>query len=448
MLSRTAIREAFMTDSQDPRATLAAAPMSRFQIVAVAITIGLNALDGFDVLAISFAAPGIAAEWGIDRAALGVVLAMELLGMTAGSLLFGGLADRIGRRPTILGCLVLMTTGMLLCVTAGAVMELLAWRFLTGLGIGGMLAAINAMAAEYSNARNRDMAVSLMAAGYPIGAVVGGSLVAVLLRHYDWRSIFLLGGLITALFIPLVLWRVPESIAFLCDRRPAGVLERINSILRKMGQPTVAALPPLTAAEQNRSLADILRPGLLPVTILVTAAYFLHITTFYFILKWAPKIVVDMGFAAASAATVLVWANVGGATGSLVLSVMARRFPVLWLTLGVLVISTFLVTLFGFTGGSIGHLALVAAIAGFFTNSGVVGLYAIIARSFPTHVRATATGFVIGVGRGGAALSPVIAGLLFQAGIATGFVALCMAVGSLLAATALLFLHRRVQAAG
>ena len=95
---------------------------------------------------------------------------------------------------------------------------------------------------------------------------------------------------------------------------------------------------------------------------------------------------------------------------------------------------------------SLGLPELRAAIAGFFTNSGVVGLYAIIARSFPTHVRATATGFVIGVGRGGAALSPVIAGLLFQAGIATGFVALCMAAGSLLAATALLLLHRRAQA--
>ena len=88
--------------SADPRTIIAESLMTRFQIVAVAITIGLNALDGFDVLAISFASPGIAAEWGIDRAALGIVLSMELIGMAVGSIFLGGVADRFGRRPTIL----------------------------------------------------------------------------------------------------------------------------------------------------------------------------------------------------------------------------------------------------------------------------------------------------------------------------------------------------------
>src|ERR1700675_2858660 len=97
---------------QDPRELLAASPMTRAQIAVVAITIGLCALDGFDVLAISFAAPGIAREWGIDRAALGVVLSMELIGMVIGSVLVGGLADRIGRRRAVLGCLLVRTLGM------------------------------------------------------------------------------------------------------------------------------------------------------------------------------------------------------------------------------------------------------------------------------------------------------------------------------------------------
>jgi MFS family permease len=89
-------------NNQDPRITIDEAPMGALQIAAVAITVGLNALDGFDVLSISFAAPGIATEWGIDRAALGVVLSMELIGMAVGSMLLGGVADRIGRRRTIL----------------------------------------------------------------------------------------------------------------------------------------------------------------------------------------------------------------------------------------------------------------------------------------------------------------------------------------------------------
>src|SRR5215218_3642054 len=122
---------------RDPRTVLAESPMSRAQIIAVAITIALNALDGFDVLAISFASPGIAAEWGIDRSALGVVLSMELIGMAIGSLVFGNVADRIGRRPTLLFCLSLMTIGMFMATTAGGVTSLSAWRVLTGLGIGG-----------------------------------------------------------------------------------------------------------------------------------------------------------------------------------------------------------------------------------------------------------------------------------------------------------------------
>src|SRR5580704_10705788 len=96
----------------DPREIIAKSPMSALQIAVVAITIGLNALDGFDVLSISFASPGIARDWGIDRAALGFVLSMELIGMGLGSILLGGVADKIGRRRTLLGCLVVMTLGM------------------------------------------------------------------------------------------------------------------------------------------------------------------------------------------------------------------------------------------------------------------------------------------------------------------------------------------------
>src|SRR6202161_3356088 len=173
--------------TMDPREILAKSPMSRLQVAAVAITVGLNALDGFDVLSISFASPGIARAWGIDRAVLGIVLSMELLGMGIGSILLGGVADKIGRRRTLLGCLVVMTVGMIMASRAKGVYDLSVWRVFTGLGIGGMLAAINAVAAEFSNDRRRSLNVSLMAIGYPIGAVVGGSIAALLLKQGDWR---------------------------------------------------------------------------------------------------------------------------------------------------------------------------------------------------------------------------------------------------------------------
>jgi benzoate transport len=422
----------------DPRAVIDREPMSRFQWGIVATMVGLNALDGFDVLSISFASPGIAKDWGIDRGALGLVLSMELIGMAVGSLFLGGIADRIGRRATILSCLGLMTVGMLGAATAHNVEILSAWRVLTGLGIGGMLAATNAAVAEAANARQRSLAVVLMAAGYPVGTIVGGSISAVLLAHYDWRAVFVFGAICSVLFIPLVLWRAPESVAFLMHKRPPNALERINATLARMGHPPVDALPEATpAAARKAPLVDLFSPTLLRPTVLLTLAYLTHIMTFYFILKWIPKIVVDMGFPAPQAAGVLVWASIGGAAGSLVLGLLTGKVRLLALTIIAMLASTVLVAIFGRGQSDLAALSAVAAIAGFATNAGVVGLYALIAQSFPTGVRATATGFVIGVGRGGSALAPALAGFLFLAGYGLQTVAILMGLGSLIAAVAL-----------
>jgi benzoate transport len=431
----------------DPREIIAKSPMSAIQIAVVVITIGLNALDGFDVLAISFASPGIARAWGIDRAALGIVLSMELFGMGLGSILLGGVADKIGRRRTLLGCLVIMTVGMIMATRAQGVYDLSVWRIFTGLGIGGMLAAINAVAAEFSNARRRSLNVSLMAIGYPIGAVVGGSIAALLLKGGDWRVVFEFGAVATAVFIPLVLWFVPESVSWLCRRQPAGALANVNRSLVRMGHAPVAELPLISAEALKRSVGDIFSAQLARVTVLVTLAYFLHITTFYFILKWVPKIVVDMGFTPSSAAGVLVWANVGGATGGAVLGLLSLRFGLKHLTMFVLVMSTIMVAVFGRGQATLAQLSLICAITGFFTNAGVVGLYGIFAQVFPTHVRATGTGFAVGFGRAGAMLAPIIAGYLFRAGYGLEFVSIAMGVGSLVAAIALWLLPYKAEPA-
>ncbi|WP_443018063.1 MFS transporter [Sphingomonas sp. 37zxx] len=421
--------------------------MSRFQWGIVATMVGLNALDGFDVLSISFASPGIAAALGVDRAALGIVLSMELIGMAIGSLVLGGVADRIGRRATILGCLMVMATGMLGASTAQGVTGLSLWRVLTGLGIGGMLAATNAAVAEAANARRRALCVVLMASGYPVGSVIGGSISAVLLARYDWQAVFLFGGVATLCFIPLVLRFAPESIAFLMHRRPPDALARINRSLERMGHPTIDVLPAPEPRPVKVPLVELFSPVFAHVTGLLTLAYLMHIMTFYFIVKWIPKIVVDMGFAAPLAAGVLVWASVGGATGALLLGLLTARVRLLGLTIAAMLLSTVLVIVFGQERTDLAALSAIAALAGFATNAAVVGLYALIAQSFPTAMRATATGFVIGIGRGGSALAPALAGLLFAAGYGLSSVAMLMAGGSAIAAAALFALGRRTTAA-
>jgi benzoate transport len=426
--------------NSDPRDVIAQSPMSTLQIMVVGITIALNALDGFDILSISFASPGIATEWGIDRAALGIVLSMELIGMAIGSIVLGGVADRIGRRPTILGCLAVMATGMLMATTVTGLVDLSIWRIVTGLGIGGMLAAINAVAAEFSSARRRHLSVSLMSIGYPLGAVAGGIVAAELLEENDWRSVFYFGAAITATLIPITFVAMPESVHWLARKQPHNALEKINRAMTRMGHAATTALPAISDDVRRRSMTDIFSPALVSVTVIVSLAYFFHITTFYFILKWVPKIVADFGFAASSAANVLVWTNVGGALGGAVLGFLTLRFGVKGLTIVVMLLSTVMVALFGQTPPDLRQLSMICAAAGFCTNAAIVGMYAIIAQAFPTHVRASGTGFAVGVGRGGSVLAPIIAGFLFTAGYSLPSVAFMMSLGSLVAAGILSFL--------
>ena len=428
---------------RDPKSIIDDGPMAVGQWVAVLVTLGLNAMDGFDVLSISFASPGIARDWGIDKATLGWVLSMELLGMALGSLLLGGVADKVGRRPTILGCLAAMAIGMSGAGHAQGVAGLLVWRLLTGLGIGGTLAAINAAAAEVSNRRWRNFAMALMVIGYPLGGIVGGMFVQRLLATATWHEVFLYGAWATSGFLPIVWLLVPESVAFLDRRRPPGALQRINRILVRFGHPPVSVLSEASPGAERRSIADLFKPGLLTTTVLITFVYFAHITSFYFIIKWVPKIVVDMGFEPRAAAGVLISANVGGAVGGAIFGLIATRLGLNVPTLCVLLATSVMIVWFGHGSADLATLKTTLAITGLFTNSAIAGLYLLFAQVFPTHVRASGTGFAIGVGRGGAVLAPVAAGYLFHAGFALQTVALAMASGSLLAAVALLALRVR-----
>ncbi len=435
----------------DPREIIDKSAMTTMMYVVVAITVLLNGMDGFDVLAISVSGPGIMSEFGIDRARLGWVLNMELIGMAVGSVFLGGFADKIGRRNMALGCLVVMAAGMYLATTSGSVEALMAWRVFTGLGIGGMLSTTNAIVAEFSNNKHRAMCISMMVIGYPLGGIVCGEVGKSLLDAgaSNWREMFTAGAILSAVLIPVVYFMVPESVHWLSRKQPDGALERINAALRKIGHAAVAALPQISTEARKKSVLDIFSPSLIMVTLLCMLAYFFHMMTFYYILKWTPTIVTTMGIPASAASGVLTWANVGGALGGITFGLLTTKFAVKPLTIGILVANVVGVALFGRSAPEVVQLSYLAAFAGFCGNAGVSGLYTIIAYAFPTHVRATGTGFVIGVGRGGAILAPAIAGYLMQSGINAGTTpadylattAMVMGLGSLIGAIVLLFLR-------
>ncbi|WP_296681072.1 MFS transporter [Novosphingobium sp.] len=407
------------------------------QWIAVIITVALNALDGFDILSSAFAGPGIKQEWNLAPDGLGAVLAMELVGMGVGSLLLGGLADKIGRRPTILICLSMMAAGMFLAAFAASPQTLSMWRFMTGLGIGGMLASINAVANELSSAKGRSLAMALMVIGYPVGGFIGGLVVKYLLPANDWRAIFEFGGAATLVCIPLVWALVPETPSYLNFRRPAGALERINRTLASFRLTMLEHLPPVEAGQAKASIADIFKPAMLRTTLLLSFAYAFHAITFYFVLKMAPTIMSDPSYAGqsftrAEGAGVLAYSNLGGAAGGLVFGWFMHRFGIKRATMAALAMSVLLVAYFGMGQSTLGGWTLAVMGVGLFTNSAIVGYYSAWAIAYPTHVRATGTGFALSIGRAGAAFSPFLAGLLFARHMDLQTVALVMCSGSLL----------------
>ena len=290
--------------------------MNSRQWVVVLLMVLLNALDGFDVLSSAFAAPGISAEWGIERAALGVVLSAELVGMGFGSVLLGGAADKFGRKNTMIACLLFMAAGMWMAGHANAVTPMIIYRFITGIGIGGMLAATNAVTAESTNSKWRKAAIAVYVAGYPLGAILGGIAASEwLLDTYGWRGVFDFGAIVTAALIPVVMLVVPETAAYHAGK---GNLEGTNKTLAAFGKEPIAALPPIHADDIKPKVTDILsNPQLRPVTLLLAFGYMFHTITFYYILKFAVQIVADYppGYEPSTAATVLTWANVGGFPG-------------------------------------------------------------------------------------------------------------------------------------
>ena len=264
-----------------------------------------------------------------------------------------------------------------------------------------------------------------------------------LLVDFGWRAVFLFGAIVTAGLIPLVLLLVPETPAFLVVVRPARALERINQSLAVLRQPGIAAMPPVVDQASKPKITDILsKPHLRKVTLLLAFGYMFHTITFYYILKWSPRIVADFGYTQAQAGSVLTWANIGGSDGGALFGFLMMKWDIKWPTIILLLLGSIAVTAFGVARETLDGWRVATFLTGFCTNAAIVGYYSAFARGFPVHARATGTGLVLGIGRIGAAGSPILAGLLFSwlGDDQLLAVSAVMAIGTLIAAMLLLIL--------
>ena len=421
-------------------------PMSRGQWYVVGICIGILALDGYDVLSIAFAAPGITAEWDISKATLGVVLSLELMGMALGSIIMGALADSRGRRPTLLLGLVILTVGMLVAGIAPNIWLLGAARVFTGIGIGGLLAAATATSSDFCNNRNRSLAVVLVAGGFAFGVYLGATFLAPLLKQFDWRVTFYLGAVFSLLFIPLVYFLVPETVTFLERKRPDNALERIQAIMRRLGHSVPQSLPSTeTRVVEPVGIASLFKTGLAPITCILLFAYLGNVGTYYYFVKWIPTIVSDFGYTSSEATTVLGIISLGGVIGSIGLGIIARFLPIRPLMVLCLISAAIGVALFPHFTETLQSMKFIGFFAGLFIFAAISGFFGLFAVSYPSSLLGSGSGLVLGVGRGGAVLGPMIPGFLFAAGVALQNIAIIMASGSFLAGLAVLFLRPQAE---
>ncbi|GAA3119180.1 MFS transporter [Planomonospora alba] len=418
------------TDSAELRTRVDGSPMSRMQWSVIVVCVLLNVVDGFDVLVMSYTSAAVSDEWSLSDSQLGLLLSAGLVGMALGSLLLAPLADRVGRRALILACLVVASAGMLGSALSQDAAQLGLLRVLTGIGVGGILAGSNVIAAEYANGRWRGLAVSLNVVGYAVGATAGGVVTVALQSSSGWRSVFVFGGAGTALLIGVVLFRLPESLDFLLAKPSPGALERLNGLLAAMRQPALESMPesPDRLAAPAPRIRRILTPRLRRDTLLIWAGFFAAMSAFYFVTSWTPKLLVEAGLSVAQGVTWGVLLNLGGVFGTVLLGLLAARFALKRLLVGCALATAVSLVLFVPALSTYGVLLALGALIGLSANGWVAGLYTLALATYPPAVRATGVGWGVGMGRIGSLVSPLAAGGLLDSGWDPGRLYLAAAV--------------------
>jgi MFS transporter, AAHS family, 4-hydroxybenzoate transporter len=404
--------------------------------------------DGFDIQAVAFVAPDLLKEWGITRAAFGPVLAAGLIGMALGSLLLGPLGDRVGRRSAIVGSLLIVALGSLASAFVDSAGELAAYRFLTGLGIGGGIPSATALMMEFAPLKSRNLAVSVTVVGVPIGGVLGAEVAARLLPTFGWQSVFVAGALLPVA-LAIAMWLVmPESPRFLA-RRPARSAELARMLNRLVGADRFNASDRFVVAEpatgaHGEGLAGLLTAAYRRDTLFLWLAFFTSLLCIYSFFNWLPTVLTGVGLPITAALRGALAFNLGGVIGAVIIASAMTRFgskPVMaFFGATAIVMTLTLATFINSADGSTPLLPLLALmlIAGVGILSVQVGLYALAAYAYPTACRASGVGAAVGIGRTGGIVSS-FAGAAALA-IGNGVIPFFVGIASVLAVTTIAIL--------
>lgn len=389
---------------------------SRMALLVVGLCFAINMVDGMDVVIMSYIAPALGRDWGIAPDAIGAIFSAGLAGMAVGGIFIAPLADRYGRRPIILTSLALMSVGMMASGFVQGFAELLVARLVVGAGIGTVLAAMAALAAEAAPAPHRDLAVGVVQAGYPLAAVFTGLVAAHVLPIWGWHHLLLGAGLCTITMLPLTWLALPE---------------KRTAVQHQPSEPALAAL---------------LGPGLRMRTLLLWVAVFCGLMVLYFITSWIPKLSIEAGLSETNGIYAGALYNFGAFCGTMLMSALSVRFAVARIIPVFLGCAAIGMLIFGSIPMSVALTLLVAFLIGVTLQGGYNGMWPLAASVYPEARRATGIGWAMAIGRGGAVIGPLLGGYLMTVATPLPFIFASYCVPLLLCAAAASFAGRQPKA--
>ena len=410
-------------------------------------------IDGFDIAVISFLAPAISEDWALPAEQLGLVFSAGVLGMTLGAMFLASLADIYGRRLVTTAMLVLAGVATLAAASAQTVNQLVILRLVSGLGLGALVAALAPLVSEYSPRRHRTFILAVVFSAGPLGPVIGGLMVAPVVVEHGWRVIFTYAGIITLIIAALMYLVIPESIAFLIKRRPDEALHKVNRILAYIRQRPISQLPTPQpgAVTESASVVSLLVRHRRTTTLLLWLTFFLAFATVYFLTSWLPQILTGVGFPQDQAILGAVLLAGGSVIGATLVGWIARKrelnrvIATAFITGGLLVVS--LAAMLRLDGSALsGLIWITLLLVGITLFGGFTNLYTLAVSIYPAQVRSTGLGWAAGLGRGGAVVSPALAGMMIGWGVPSPALFLIFAVPALLAAGCALLVHMREMA--
>jgi AAHS family 4-hydroxybenzoate transporter-like MFS transporter len=433
----------------DVGALIETRPIGPAQWTVIGLCAFVAMLDGMDLQSIGLAAPAISAQLRIAPQAFGVVFSAALAGLALGAFLLGPVADRFGRKRVLVGATFCFGVFALTTAYAGNVPELLAARFLTGVGLGGAMPSFISLASEYVPKARRPSVVSLLWAGFPLGGVVGGLLGSWIIPAYGWQSIFLVGGVLPILLSMILAMALPESVSFLVA---AGTSEdRISGALRRV-------FPDVSIAGETRyelaseiaprtTVLELFRSGRTVGTLLLWASFFFAFMILVTNSSWSPILLRRVGIAPEQTALALALFNFGSLFGSAAAGMLLSRFGVLRVLSPTLMLGAMAYATVGWSAPSLDAVMVAEGLFGLLLGCASSGLIALAAIYYPVVIRSTGVGWATGIGRLGSVAGPLAVGQMVSAqwGVPTIFLA---AGGSVLigaAASALMGLLPRAD---